>query len=219
MFLFAGTNRSRLPLAMHTHLGRTGRIGRSNFQSALALSVLLSLPACKSSERVKQETVGLATVSAMAVALPLIPFAMPYGAITSAREEKQKRKLEEVLDPVYEQRRGMVTARDPVADAAQAWTNGARAFLPSLPRANIFPGLENTEFHLKQGNFASENYARIMESEFLRYLETLMGQDPVHVQNSNVLYFSATYKQFLKVTWDYRERFNRETHARQTAAK
>jgi hypothetical protein len=181
--------------------------------------LLLSFTGCKSSERAKQEATGLVTVSAMAVALPLIPFAMPYGAITSAREEKQNRKLEDVLDPIYEQRRGMVTVRDPVTDAGQAWTNGARAFLPSIPRGNIFPGLENTEFHRKQGNFASENYARIMESEFLRYLETLMGKDPLHIQNSNVLYFSITYKQFLKATWDYREKFNRETHARQTAAK
>jgi hypothetical protein len=95
--------------------------------------------------------------------------------------------------------------------------SGARAFLPSVPHGNIFPGLENTEFNLKKG-FGDENYERLQQNEFLRYLETLMGEDPVQVQNRKILYFSERYKQFIHVCWKYREAFNKEIYSRQMSS-
>ena len=125
--------------------------------------------------------------------------------------------MQDVLDPVYENRIKFIQARDPIADAREAWLSGARAFLPSGPNGNIFPGLENTEFYLKKG-FGFENYERLQHNEFLRYLETLMGQDPVHVQNKNIQYFGEANKQFIRVGWKYREVFNKEIYSRQMSS-
>lgn len=182
------------------------------FLAAVALTVL------GSSCTTKQQGAELATASALVVGLPLIPFAGAYHAYHIASgdwrsERKAEKQLREILDPVYEKRIKLIQQRDPTADAKQAWLSGSTAFLPSLPRGNIFPGLEHTEFNLKEG-FGAENYKKVLQSELLNYLETLMGKDPVHVQSGNVNYFTETYKQFIHVSWRYREAFNKVIYAR-----
>ena len=163
----------------------------------------------------KQEALGdftvLFTVSGLVVALPLIPVALPFAAVREAHDARAQKQLRAVLDPVYEKRIPLIEDRDPIADAGWAWSDGARAFLPSIPRGNIFPGLEDTEFNLKK-NYGAENYARLEQNKFLRYLEALMGDDPVQVEHSNTLYGSATYKRFLDAGWTYRKAFNKEMY-------
>jgi hypothetical protein len=164
---------------------------------------------------VKQEAQGdvtvLFTVTGLVVALPLIPVAFPYAVAWRAHDAKAQKQLQSVLDPVYEKRIPLIQERDPIADAGRAWSSGARAFLPSIPRGNIFPGLEDTEFNLKK-NYGAENYARLEQNELQRDLEALMGDDPVQVEHSNTLYFSATYVRFLHAGWTYREAFNKEMY-------
>jgi hypothetical protein len=191
------------------------RLGMNNKQVLCLLTLIALVPSCTTSRQEAQAE--LATATAMMVALPLIPVAIPTTAVRELNEKRAEKKLQDVLDPVYESRITLIQQRDPIADAKEAWLSGARAFLPSIPRGNIFPGLENTEFNLKKG-FGSENYARLQQSEFLRYLETLMGKDPVQVQNRNIQYFSETYKQFIHVCWKYREAFNKEIYSRQMSS-
>jgi hypothetical protein len=183
--------------------------------SMLITTALIALvPSCATSKQSAEfRAADIATASALIVALPLIPVALPFHVVRELNETKKEKQLQKVLDPVYESRIKLIQARDPVADAREAWLSGARAFLPSGPRGNIFPGLENTEFYLKKG-FGSENYERLQQNEFLRYLETLMGKDPVQVQYTNIPYFSETYKRFIDVCWKYREAFNKEIYSR-----
>jgi hypothetical protein len=182
----------------------------------IAMGALIALvPSCTTSRQEAQEQ--LATASAMMVALPMIPVAIPITAVRELDEKRAEKKLQDVLDPVYENRIRLIQERDPIADAREAWLSGARAFLPSLPHGNTFPGLENTEFNLKKG-FGSENYGRLQQNEFLCYLETLMENDPVQVQNRNIQYFSGTFKLFIHVSWKYREAFNKEIYSRQMSS-
>jgi hypothetical protein len=51
------------------------------------LAVILFEAGC-STEAAKQDAAGLATVSALVVALPLLPFALPYSAIEQAKDRK-----------------------------------------------------------------------------------------------------------------------------------
>lgn len=191
------------------------KITRRLIHSVSALLLIILTPSCATSNRAQQELAGVATGSALVVALPLIPFAATYHIVSGdlRREKKAEQQLRELLDPVYQERIKMIEQRNPVADATQAWSSGARALLPSIPNGNIFPGLERTEFHLKQ-DFAAKNYAELSNFEFLRYLEQLMGKDPVHLQHANINYYSETYKQFLHTTWRYRESFNKEIYFR-----
>jgi hypothetical protein len=183
--------------------------------SALITTALIPLvPSCATSKQSAEfRSADIATASALLVALPLVPVALPISAVRELSEMKAEKRLQHVLDPVYEARIKLIQARDPIADAREAWLSGARAYLPSIPHGNTFPGLENTEFNLKKG-FGFENYERLRQNEFLRYLETLMGKDPVHVQNTSIPYFSETYKRFLDVCWKYREAFNKEIYSR-----
>ena len=181
-----------------------------------AVALIAFAPSCTTSKQQTQQAV-VATTSAL-VALPLIPVAIPVTASREAHESKVEKHWEAVLDPVYEKRIALIQERDPIADARQAWTNGARAFLPSGPCGDIFPGLEGTEYHLNK-QFAPENYTQILHNEFLRYLETLMGKDPVQLQNEKIIYYNNTWKQFIDVCWKYRESFNKEMYRRQMSSK
>lgn len=145
----------------------------------------------------------------MIVALPLLPVAMPYNIAREAHDRNAGKKLQDVLDPVYEKRITLIQERDPIADAKLAWSAGTKAFLPCAPGSSLFPGLENTEFNLNE-QFGSENFARLQQSEFLQYLETLLSEDPVQLQHKNVNYFSETYKRFIHARWDYCVAFNQE---------
>jgi hypothetical protein len=107
----------------------------------------------------------------------------------------------------------LIQQRNPVEDANKAWLDGSTAFLPSGPGGNIFPGLERAEFNLKK-DFGSQNYEKLLQSELPRYLETLMGDDPLQVQHPKVPYFSKQYKEFIHSGWKYREAFNKEIYSR-----
>lgn len=189
------------------------------FPVITTVTLLALVPSCATSKHPTGQgdppLAVLATSSAFIVALPLIPLALPFNAIHEAHERKVEKRLQDVLDPVYEKRITMIQARDPVADAGQAWSDGTRAFLPtvSAPRGCLFPGLEKTGFNFNK-QFGLENCARLQQSEFLQYLETLMSKDPVQIQNRNIPYLTETYKRFNRVCWNYREAFNKEMYRR-----
>src|SRR5262245_12793823 len=113
-----------------------------------AVALIVFVPSCTTSKQQTQQ-VAAATTFAL-IAIPLIPVSIPVTAIREAHESKVEKHWAAVLDPVYEKRIALIQQRDPIADAGQAWTNGARAFLPSGPCGDIFPGLEHTEYYLNK---------------------------------------------------------------------
>lgn len=175
--------------------------------------ILLGLaPSCATSkEETRQNEAALVTTSALVAALPMIPVALPFNVVRGIHERNAEKQLQNVLDPVYEKRITLIQQRDPVADARQAFSGGATAFMASTTRGSLFPGLEHTDFHLNR-QFGLQNYARSQQSDLLQYLQKLMSKDPVHVQNKDVPYFTETYKRFIHVCWVYREAFNKEMY-------
>jgi hypothetical protein len=95
-----------------------------------------------STETVNQNLGGVATASALIVALPLIPFALPFSAAEQIKEKKKDEALYEKLDPVYQKRIEMIKARSPKADAGEAWNEKAIAFLPTTRGGDNYWGLE-----------------------------------------------------------------------------
>lgn len=184
--------------------------------SIAAITLIALVPSCATSKEVPPGPPalgGLMTVSALMVALPFAPVLMPIGIVQNIHETKVEKQLRDVLDTEYAKRITLIQARDPIADATQAWSAGAKAFLPSAPGGDLFPGIEDTELNAELNSnkqFGSENYARVQKSEFLRSLETLLSEDPLQVQHRNVPYFSQTYKRFVQVCWNYRQAFNHE---------
>lgn len=180
-----------------------------------SITLLAFLPACATAKETRQgepKLGGLATISALIVGLPLTP-CIPINVVRGLHERNVEKRLQAELDREYANRIQLIQARDPIADATQAWSAGAKAFLPSAPDGSLFPGIENTELIAEFNSnkkFGPENYARLQESEFLRNLQTLLSEDPAQVQHKNFLYFSQTYNQFVRVSWNYREAFNHE---------
>jgi hypothetical protein len=177
----------------------------------LSMFVVLLFVAGCSTDSINQELGGVATVSALTVALPLIPFAGAYHAISGdIRKEKEKERIiQEKLNPIYQKRIEMVKARLPKADADQVWKDGVTAFLSAAGRdGGIYPGLESTEFNLKDHE---ENQRRIDSSNFLTYLQTLLSDDPLQQQART---FSRKHNEFFDVCLNYEESFNREMYQR-----
>ena len=178
--------------------------------------LLVGLAACSTSA--KREVVdagrGLATVSALVVALPLIPVAGIHGLASLAGPEAKRkraaaRELQARLDPIYEKRTAMIRQRDPVLDVKAAIKNGAMGFLPEFQYGVTFPGLKPAE-HRSDFDFGRDNYAVVQANEITRYLDELLGRDPLHRQHLSVDYNSSIYRTFKRAANEYRAAFNRE---------
>ncbi len=165
---------------------------------------------------------GLATAGALVVALSLIPVAGLHGLVSLAgpeakRERAAERELQARLDPIYEKRTAMIRQRDPVLDVQEAIKNGAMGFLPEFQYGVTFPGLKPTE-HRSDFEFGRDNYAVIQGNEITRYLDELLGRDPLHRQHLGVDYNSSIYRTFKRAANEYRAAFNREVRRLGVAA-
>ena len=178
----------------------------------MALILALAASGCGSDPETRRETLGgLATTSALVAAMPLmplIPFTAGYTAISESKERKSDKLLYQQLDPVYQKRIEMIQARSPEADAATAWAQGSRAYLPSVPNVGYYPGLDPSVYHFGR---IEGNQEQIDHSEFLTYLQTLMTDDPLQAQ---VHSFNDTFNKFLSTRHAYQEAFNREMFRR-----
>jgi hypothetical protein len=169
------------------------------YLSAFLVTILFA-PGC-STKSVSENLGGVATVSALVVALPLIPFALPYSAIEQTNERKNDKALHAKLDPVYEKRIEMIKARSPKADADEAWNENARAFLPVFTREKFYPGLESAPFD---------------SNKLLTYLQTLLNDDPLEQQ---VHFWNDTISEFHQTRFDYEKEFNLEMYQKIQASK
>ena len=187
-------------------------------ESVGIISSLLMVCLTSCSTGAKREFVdaggGLATVSALVVALPLIPVAGVVGLASLAgpeakRERAAARELQTLLDPVYEKRTVMIRQRNPVLDVRDAIKIGPVGFLPESQYGVTFPGLKPIE-HRSDFKFGQDNYAVVQGNEVARYLDELLGRDPLHRQHFRVNYSSAIYRTFKRASNEYRAAFNLE---------
>ena len=175
---------------------------------------ILFFAGCTSSD-VKQTAGGLETVSALAVALPLIPFAEAYHGI-SGDTKKAAKKMEDLrarLDPVYEARITLITQREPLVDARTLQESGVIALLPSVPEFDYYPGLESSAYDLSGFD---QNAVVVRKTGLLSYLQDLMSRDPSEkeIEKDGIIYISPTYQRFQKASWAYKTTFNREMYRR-----
>ncbi|ASF17037.1 hypothetical protein K5M76_17880 [Shewanella xiamenensis] len=171
--------------------------------------ILLSffLASCASNDGRHNETLsGLATVSALLVAVPLVPFAEAYHIIndTEGKNRERARLLAEKYDPVYNERISIIEQRSAESDARNLINAGVVALLPSVPGVKIYPGLLPKQ---SEQIDHSSNSKSIEANELLAYLSSLMDQDPSHKQ-AGPYYFGEPYKKFISTGWAYKEAFN-----------
>jgi hypothetical protein len=171
-----------------------------------------ALSACTAND-VKQTEGALVTTSALLVALPLIPFAEAYHALndTNGKARANGELWRKTFEPIYSERTALIKKRDPAADAQTAAAQKHIAFLPSIPGAGFYPGVEQEAPNTDR----SSNTKTIQNSDFLSYLQTLMDDDPKDKNEKEIGYRSgsAVYKEFQAASWRYKFAFNRETAA------
>ncbi len=157
-----------------------------------------------STQQANQELSGIATVSSLAIALPLTPLMIPYAVVDYAKYRKETnsdKAIYEKLDPVYQERIQMIKARSPKADADKAWDEKATAFLGG----DYHNGLEGTEFCAT----GEDNRKQIAANEFLAALQALLSDDPLQRQ---VHHWNKKYIEFEQTAWAYEKSFNLEMY-------
>jgi hypothetical protein len=156
------------------------------FYSAIAAC----LCGCRSSGG-DSPTAALATTTAIVATIPLAPVAGVYHAVSGdIRKEKTRTlALHAQYDPVYAARIQMLSKRDPVMDAREAFAHGDAVLLPYTRRLPL--GRD--------------------ESSLTREFRELMAAvitDPLDQNESR--WNSETYRHFMKVASAYRIAFNQE---------
>ncbi len=178
-------------------------------------SISLILTGCATTSSDTEQTLGaVATVSAMAVALPLIPFAEAYHTInqTEKKLKAEREKWESILDPIYKERTKLILERSPETDAQELLKQNVTVYFPSLlgeitnfDLGTFYPGVENI---WESDPDKKENYERVMSNSLSKYLWTLMSNDPAHENSESSHYFSGIYKTFISARFEYMEKFN-----------
>jgi hypothetical protein len=169
-------------------------------------------------ENIKQDAAAVSIVSAMVVALPLIPLAEAYHIVNQTDKKIQENAdyWESVLNPVYEERTQMIHARSPEEDAETIFNNGDVVYFPTTldevpnyelgaiyPGVEFYPFFENDKVDSWQDPDQRKNRASVAHNELANYLWTLMSKDPKHET-----YSPKTYGAFFNETQDYKEAFN-----------
>ncbi len=159
----------------------------------------------------KQGLGGIATVSALVVALPLIPFAETYHAIndTQGKAKAQQEQWRLQFDPVYKERIKLIEARNAIVDAENIFNNSDVAFLPVTYQSGLYTGLiwnnEKTNGEINQ--------KLIDNNDFLKYIQSLLSDDPVHEKTANYRYHSRIHDCFESTVFDYQSAFNQKMSA------
>jgi hypothetical protein len=159
---------------------------------------------------------GLATTSALLVALPLLPAAEAYHAISGDIDKDKQRGVElaSQLRPVYFERTKLTERRKPVEDAEKLISRGIIFIMPmDFPRKNSFnmyPGMPSGWIKDIPPLYAEETIEVIAKDHLALYLMTITSDDPRH--DTSVIYaFSQdkVYRKFWQSRHLYKERFNK----------
>lgn len=171
--------------------------------------ILISMPcfSCASNDKKHNETLAaISTVSAIVVAIPLLPFAEAYHVIndTEGKNRERAARLAEKFDPIYLERIEIIESRNPEVDANQLIERGAVLLLPSVLGGGIFPGLK---YEQTKSLDREQNTKTISENDLASYLSALMGKDSAH-QELGEFYYGDPFKKFISTGWSYKEIFN-----------
>ena len=177
----------------------------STFFRVFAIVTLGLLTGCAGEAKGGDGAAGLATASALVVALPLIPFAGAYHAVSGdVRKDAQRlEQMNEALDPIYEKRIAIIEKLNPIKAAEQVHGEGIEAYLPHMSGFQIYPGLKNTDVV-----DARANADKIQANELLHYLQTLTDNDPAQSDERYKDYYSPTYQRFRHLGSQYKASFN-----------
>lgn len=180
--------------------------------------LLLLFAGCASNPAEREQQLGgLATTSALVIALPLIPFAETYHILnqTEKKLRKEKEYWESVFDPIYTERIKLIKERSPEYDAEIIFTKGTEVYFPSLlreiPQFNLgalYPGVEQL---WSEDPDKKLNYERARSDELANHMWILMSDDPMHIKAKKefkIIYFSRVYQNFIQLRLRYKERFN-----------
>lgn len=185
---------------------------------ALLACTALGMTGC-SANQVKQTGGSLAATSALLVALPLIPFSSAYHELgnTSGKSAARFDAWRLVFDPVYSAKTSLIRQRDPVVDARTVASEGAFAYLPSIPGFSMYPSVGHEEPPIMR----EANNKIIETNELLRYLQILMADDPKDNNAKETGYRlnkETAYPTFSAVGFTYKEVFNKEMIVLKTRA-
>ena len=177
----------------------------------LLLSALLCGTGCTSSEA-KQTAGGAATATTLLVALPLVPVAGAYHAVTGdvdkehAREEAKNAEL----DPIYEARRVAFSQRNPKDDADAVFHDG---FLVFLPYESAFVESNRVKMHdWRYEPFFYADYEKALAgSPVYKSLCEYVFELPerwAYEKKHGILFSSETYLNYRHAVRDYVSQFN-----------
>jgi len=164
--------------------------------------VVLCLGGCAS----KQDLGAIATVSAIAVAVPLMPLAETYHVIndTKGKAKKQREIWRKQFDPIYKKKLETLLSRNPIADAIQNYNENKIVFIPGKSNNDLYVGLRSGNEPI-QGKL---NRDIIDNDEFLTSIHNLLSNDPTHEREAGYKYNSEIYDCFSIKVFDYKAEFN-----------
>lgn len=154
----------------------------------LVTSTIATLTACSP---IQQAGGGVATASALLVALPLLPAAGAYHAITRDPEKEKQRDLE-VVRQICSMKTEIIERRNPVEDADMLISRGIIFIMPM-------------DFPRKDSPNAEETLGVIAEDPIALSLVTLTSD----ISGSSEYAQDPVYKKFSRTRRLYKERFNK----------
>ena len=171
----------------------------------LVLAVAVLASGCAGDAKGGGGAAGLATASALVVALPLIPFANAYHAVSGdvRKDAERLQQMNQELDPIYEKRIAIIETLNPREGAERVHGEGVEAYLPQQSDMQIYPGLKNTDVI-----DSKSNANKVLGNAFLKYLQTLMDDDPIQKSEKYSSYYSPTFRQFRHLGYQYKASFN-----------
>lgn len=172
------------------------------YRIALSFLLIPLLAGCVS----KQDLGGLATLSALIVAVPLVPVAEAYHVIndTEGKAVEQQQQWRASFDPVYQQRIAIIDNRDPRADAERKFAANTIGFFPIERDSKFFIGM----IWGKDEVDGVANQQIIDSDEELTTLQQLFADDPTHQQVAGHRYNSPVYDCFVAKAFTYRKVYN-----------
>lgn len=154
----------------------------------------------------KRDLGGIATVSALVVAVPLVPFVEAYHVINDSdgKMKAQSKAWRTQFDPVYLQRTQLLSERNAKLDALYVYKNTGEAYIPSVYEGDILFGV----IYWKQKINAPQNQQIILKSPLLADIQQLVYDDPTHVKVAGYKYHSDAYDCFTIEKIKYMVAFN-----------
>jgi hypothetical protein len=154
----------------------------------------------------KQDVGGGATVAALIVAVPLLPFAEVYHVIndTQGKAKDQLVQWREHFDPVYQKRIDIIMSQNPITDAELRFNQQNIVFFPTERGSDTYIGLLWAQYDID----GAKNQQMIDNDPFLTHMQVLLVNDPTHEKVASYKYHSAIHDCFVEKAFNYKAAFN-----------